>query len=380
MDATDRGALAGLRLIVVGGGAAGLSVAFEAARRGAAIVVIDAGKAGRGALWAAAGMITPSFEVINADVAHPRLHDLAFRALARWPSFAAAVEGMSSVDVDLRLDGAFASGVPVPDRSAGWEGGALRIDAADARALEPALNEALADIWFAEGEGQVDNRLLSRALVRALHALGVAVIEHAPVADLIERGGRIVGVRTGDDRSWDGDAVVWCVGATPRLATQHTIELQPVGVPVKGQIFALRAETFAPAPPRRVIRGRGVYLAPKRDGRVVVGATMEEGLSDLAVERAAVDGLRRGAAGLAPAARNAEIMDMWAGVRPGSPDEAPFLGPVGPDGLYCASGLHRSGVALAPAVADMLCDRLEGLEDSLAEAFSPTRLGRMRAE
>lgn len=372
------------RILVIGGGAAGLCIARALNRRGAAVTVCEAGRIGRGALWASGGMLAAGFEAAaEMDPAHPltpALYALAERGADLWADWAAALAQETPRAIGWRRDGAL---LPVQD-----EGDLARLDAAMARALalgatvdrlgpdqaaalEPSLSRLAGALVF-PCDGQLDNRALGPVLGASLARNGVILRENAPVRTLIEQGGRIAGVELAGGGRIAADAVILATGA----ARSPLHPGLPALTPVKGQMLA-----FALAPdraPRRIIRGFGIYLAAKPGGRLVAGATSEPGADDLQTDEAAITTLADRARALCPALADAPIVERWAGLRPALTDLMPAIGATKPDGLFLALGGYRNGVLLAPVMAEALAGLVfedAAPEAALAAPFTPDRAG-----
>jgi glycine oxidase len=365
---------------VVGGGAIGLAVAWRSARAGLAVTVVDAAP-GRGASWAAAGMLAP---VTEAHYGEEALLGLNLAALARWPSFAAELAEAAGVDPGYRETGTLTVARDADDNAAlddlyayqrelGLE--VERLRGRECRALEPALAPRVRGGILVPGDHQVDNRALVRALLAAAERAGVR-LERARAAGLEVAGERVCGVRTAGERFVPADTVVLAAGAASGDLDGLPPALRPPVRPVKGQLVHLRALPGA-ALPARVIRGLDVYLVPRGDGRLVVGATVEERGADVTVTAGAVLDLLRAAEELLPGVRECALVETVAGLRPGSPDNAPLIGPGGLDGLVVAAGHYRNGILLAPVTADAVAALLTGgAPPADLEPFSPRRFAK----
>ncbi|MDT8340511.1 MAG: glycine oxidase ThiO [Longimicrobiales bacterium] len=373
-DASD-----GLRdVVVVGGGVVGLASARELARAGARVTVVDPQRADARATWAAGGMLAPLGE---APEPGPFL-DLALRSLTLWPDFAREVESAAERTVGLHLDGKLLTAATSAeevrlDARRNWlraEGHAARwVDGAGARTLEPALSGAVRAGLLLEGNGRVDNRTLQEALGDAVRAAGGEVRRGTVVALLRDRG-RACGVAL--DR---GEALraAWVVLAAGAWSGGLAGLPRPLPVrPVRGQMLAFAAPE---RPLERVVTSARVYLIPREtaDGPVVVvGATSEEVGFDRSVDPAAQTRLASGARALVPALVAAPVVERWAGLRPGTPDDLPLLGPdPGTPGLLYATGHYRNGILLAPATARAVLGWITGDPPGGMEAFRPDRFG-----
>jgi len=363
-------------LVVIGGGIIGLSAARAAAGRGLRVRVLERDAFGGGATRAAAGMLSPLAE---AGSGGPFL-ELGLRSLRMYGAWVEELEAASGIPVEFRRGGKL-----LPARSDGREEGlSARQDLARAHGIsaewlgEGALaGEAagLAAEWrsalLIHDDYRVDSRALARALVAAASRDGIVLSEGHPVAALIREGDRVVGVTLGDGTRIEAGAVLLAAGAwSPQIGSLP----RPLGVrPVRGQMLALLPEAL---PSRRAIEDGGTYLVPRDDGRLLVGATVEdtgfcEGNTVLGIRT-----LLDAAARLAPSLEGARILEMWSGFRPGTLDGHPILGPD-PDveGLLISTGHYRNGILLAPITALLVGALAAGevLEaaDTVSTAFHP---------
>jgi glycine oxidase len=365
-------------VVVVGGGAIGLAVAWRAAQAGMAVTVVDQAP-GRGASWAAAGMLAPVTEVHFGE---RQLLALNLAAADRWPSFAAELEEAAGQPVGYRPGGTLAVARDADDNAAledlyqfqlrcGLE--VERLRSRECRQLEPGLAPSIRGGVLAAGDHQVDNRALVQALVVACERAGVRLVE-GRVAELAVEGGRVTGVvlAASGERLAAG-TVVLAAGCWSGGIGGLAAEALPPVRPVKGQLLYLRGPADQPLCSRNV-RGLEVYVVPRGDGRVVVGATVEEQGFDTTVTAGAVHDLLRAALELLPEAAELELAETVVGLRPGSPDNAPMLGPAGPDGLVVATGHYRNGILLTPVTADAIAELLaSGRVPELIAPFGPER-------
>lgn len=369
---------------VVGGGVVGLGIAWRLAQAGRRVRVVERGEVGRGASWAAAGMLAPAAEIGFEEL---DLYALGRESLARWPAFARAVEAASGVGVGYRDEGTLVvaddrdslralrrlfqfqteNGVPVE-----WLSGP---EAAEA---EPLLSPRLPGAVLSPGDHQVDNRALVRALRVAAERAGAAVLEGTEVA-AVEPDPRRPALRLGDGTRVEAAVVVVAAGAwSARLGG---LEPAPPVRPVKGQMLALRQRPEAGLELRYVVRGPAAYLVPKPGGRLVVGATSEEVGHDTHVTAGGLYRLLEGAVEVVPGVEEMDLLETWAGLRPASRDHAPLLGDSPHPGVVYATGHYRHGVLLAPVTADEVAAavlaRLDGRPETrpLLAPFSPTRFG-----
>ena len=365
-------------LTVVGGGIVGLACAWRAAQRGMSVVLLERDRLGMGASDVAAGMLAP---VTEADFGEDALLELNLAAAERWPAFAAELAEASGTGCGFRRCGAL---VVAADRDDAEElrrlaelHGALGlssrwISARDARALEPGLSPRVRGAIDAPGDHQADPAATVRALAEACRRAGVELREQVEVGEVIRSGGRAAGVRTATGEVAAG-AVVIAAGAW-----SASLGLDPPPVrPVKGQIASLRASDLAPAP-RRIVRTPRCYVVARDDGRVVLGATVEERGFDRATTADGVFRLLEAAREVLPDIGELEWTGVRAGLRPGTPDNLPLIGRGALDGLIWATGHYRNGVLLTPLTSDLVADVLEGRGDPPA-VLAPDRFATAEA-
>ena len=355
-------------VVIVGAGAIGTAIAWRAAQRGLRVALVDPDPT-RGAWHTAAGMLAPITELHYTESALLRLN---LDSLARYPGHVAELSGLTGLPtgylecgtVEVAWDGADLRGL----RDLHAFGAALGLSSRlltgrELRELEPSLAAGLPGGLLAEFDHQVDPRLLHAAQLRAAEQLGATV--HRAAAQLDVRDGRVHGVRLPDGSALAAGAVVLAAGAwSGRL---HRVAVRPV----KGQTLRLRLA--GPARPSRVVRatvrGAPVYVVPRGDGRIVVGASSEEAGFDTAPRAGAVYELLRDAQSVVPELGEAVLEEVCTGLRPGSADNAPLIGPTGVAGLLLATGHYRNGILLAPVTAEAVAALLAG--DPAPEVVAP---------
>jgi glycine oxidase len=313
------------------------------------LVVVFDPDPGAGASAAAAGMLCP---VSEAHYGEQRLLELNLASARRWPSFAAELEAASDIDVGYRRDGTLAVAFDDDDlrvldellsfqQSLGLDSARLR--SRECRALEPRLSPRVRGGIFVDGDHQVDNRSVVAALLRAAERAGVRIVREA-VASPAEVDADIVVVAAG----------CWSASLCPDVSVR----------PVKGQILRLRFDPDDPVLTRNVrglVAGRSVYLVPRSSGELVVGATVEEQGYDTTVTAGAVDDLLRAAIDLVPGVSELELVETRAGLRPGTPDNAPIIGWSRSDPrVIHATGHYRHGILLTPITADVVASLVAG--------------------
>jgi glycine oxidase len=370
---------------IIGAGVIGLAIAWRLAARGTPVRVFDRGAAGAGASHAAAGMLAACAE---AEPGEEALVALGRESQARWPAFAAELLAASGIDVELRPEGTLLLALTADDQARLTHqlvfqqklGLPLQwISAADTRRREPHLAGKLAGAVFSPEDRQVDNRKLVTALRVAAEAAGASVSEYQPVSAISSRGGRVDGIILGDGTKVPADVVVLAAGAWARSIEGVDPKLRPPVRPIKGQMLALRMDPAAPLL-NHVVWAPGAYLVPRRDGRLLVGATVEEKGYDTSLTAGGILTLLEAAWRAVPAIEELPVDEMWVGHRPGSRDDAPILGAGPIDGLIYATGHHRNGILLAPTTADAIARLvLDGAIEALVRPFGIERFGLLAA-
>lgn len=369
---------AAVDVAVVGGGLIGLGIAWRCAQRGLSVTVVDPAP-GSGASRTAAGMLAPVTELHYGEQS---LFTLNRQSAQRYPGFAAELESVTGVDVGLRRTGTVVAAWDAADLAA------LRDLSAYARSLDhpvemltgrelrrevPLLSPGLPGGLIAPDDHQVNNRSLHTALTAALAAADGRVLRERVTAVRLSRG-RVTGVVT-EGGPVPAGVVVLAAGAwSGRIAGLPAASVPPVR-PVKGQTLRLRlpdGEVLG-CVVRGTVRGSPVYLVPRRDGELVVGASTEEAGFDRNPRAGAVYQLLRDAQSLLPLVAEARLDEVSTGLRPGSPDNAPLIGPAGVDGLVLATGHYRNGVLLTPVTAD-------GVADLITHGVAPPELAPFRPD
>ncbi len=360
-------------LLVIGAGVIGLAIAWRAARRGMRPLVLDAGEPGGGATGVAAGMLAP---VTEADFGEQALVELNLASARRYPAFVTELEqaggdltgylrtGTLSVAVD-RDQAEELARLHDLQRSLGLE--ARWISARECRALEPGLSTRVAGGIEAPGDHQVSPRLLASALRAALERAGGSVRPHTRADSLAIESGETAGVVLDSGELVAARTVVVAAGARSAELGLPPGAAVPVR-PVKGQILRLRGDPAAPVT-TRIVRTPGVYAVPRADGRLVVGATVEDRGFDAAVTAGGVLELLREAYDVLPGITELELLQASAGHRPATPDNEPVVGEGAVPGLIWATGHWRNGVLLAPVTADAVVSLL--VDGELAPELRP---------
>jgi glycine oxidase len=375
----------GYDAIFVGGGVIGLASAWRAARRGAHVCVLERERPAAGATGVAAGMLAP---VGEASWGEEALLSLNLESLRRWPAFARELEGESEMEIGFAPHGAIHVALDRDEaeelrrryelhHKLGLESEWLAGRAC--RALEPGLATTVRGGAHVPGEASVDPRRVVAALLAALERHDVDVHGGAEVTAAERRDG-VWRVETADGRGFPGAVLVVAAGCWSGGAEWVPPEARPPVRPVKGEILTLRGSADEPAC-ERIVAGERVYMVPRADGRLIVGATVEERGFDTTVTAGGVHELLREAYRLLPDIAELELVEATAGLRPGTPDNAPVIGVSALKGLLIATGHFRNGVLQAPLTADGIAALLAGEEPPFdAAAFSPQRFAGRTAE
>ncbi|MFF1283676.1 glycine oxidase ThiO [Streptomyces sp. NPDC058299] len=371
-------------VLVIGGGIIGLVTAWRAAQRGLATAVVDP-EPGGGAARVAAGMLAAVTELHYGE---ETLLALNLESARRYPEFVAELSGLTGHDPGYRRCGTLAVALDADDRAHLRDLHSLQqrsglasewLSGRECRRLEPMLAPGVRGGLRVDGDHQVDPRRLSAALMAACERAGV-VFHRAWTERLDIAGGRATGVTTADGTGLSAGQVVLAAGSLSGRLAGLPEELRPPVRPVKGQVLRLtvprRFAPFLSRTVRAVVRGSQVYLVPRENGELVVGATSEEQGWDTTVTAGGVYELLRDAHELVPGITELPLTETRAGLRPASPDNAPLLGPSGLDGLLLATGHHRNGVLLTPVTGDVLAHTLvTGTLPPEARPFTPRRFG-----
>ncbi|MBU0900354.1 MAG: glycine oxidase ThiO [Gammaproteobacteria bacterium] len=346
-------------VLVLGAGVVGLLSAFQLAVAGKTVVLVEAGFIGQESSWAGGGIVSPLY---------PWRYSPAVTALAHWsqdfyPRLAEQLLEQTQIDPEVYVTGLYWLDLDDDAEALAWaqrEGRALQsVDIAAVQRAVPALAVGFGRALQMADVANVRNPRLVKALRAALQQMpNVTVHEQCAVSGFIRDGGRITGVQTAQG-DMHADQVVLAAGAwSGELMKTLGIEL-PV-VPVKGQMILYKcAEDFLPA----MVLAKGRYAIPRRDGHILIGSTLEHAGFDKTTTEEALASLKASAVELLPALANAEVVGHWAGLRPGSPEGIPYIGPVpGYEGLWLNCGHYRNGLVLAPASCQLLADLMLGRE------------------
>ncbi|MDQ7003153.1 MAG: glycine oxidase ThiO [Ghiorsea sp.] len=366
-----------MKVVVIGAGLIGMLTALRLKQQGADVLIIEKGKVGSESSWAGAGILCPIHPWLYPD----SFSDLVNASLALYPELQTELEKETGHDIQRIQSGllipCFADDKVKHQDAAqqwssrfGWD--MQRLTGEEARAIEPTLSFNAQEALYWHDVYQVRNPELLKAVLLYLQKLDVEIIEHCEVAQLLEDdAGQVCGVKTQQGDSYEADAVLLAAGSwSANLAAQSGFDLAVK--PVKGQIVLLKTK---PNTLKHIVKHDDAYFVPRQDGRVLVGATME----DVGFERgntvAALSELLNATQRLVPGLKDAEIEQQWMGFRPGSPDGLPYLGEVASkQGLWVATGHYRNGVALAPITAQVMAAWICGTQPNInMDAFAPDR-------
>ena len=385
-----------VEITVVGGGVIGLSVAHEAARKGHTVLIVEKKTPGGGATPVAAGMLAP---IAEAEPALPQMIDLGLESCRLYPDFVGRLEEDTDIACGYRTEGMLRIALDrghldeLEHRAVAYDErglGAERLSGSDVRALEPGLSSRVVGGIRTTIDRQVDPRALSAALIAALEQRGVSIAAPAEVTAIHRsQSGSITGVdvsgagsdsgadvsgagnETGDTATVRTSVVVAAAGAwTAELLELAALPLRPV----KGQTVRLRADSPEAPMLRHVVASPDVYLVPRCDGELVIGASMEEQGFDARPRAGITIDLLGHAWRVFPSVYDFEMCEVNVGFRPALPDHMPAIGPVDDGGLFVATGHYRNGIMLAPVTAKYAVEAIE--TGRVPEALVPFQVTR----
>jgi glycine oxidase len=373
-------------VVIVGAGVIGLAAAWRLTQHALRVAILDPDPA-RAASRAAAGMLAPVTEVRYGE---EELLALGVESLRRYPSFVADLEAATGHNVGLRTDGTLLAATDAGDRallsdlhdfqrSLGLD--AELLTSRDCRALEPGLSPDIRCGLHVRSDHSVDNRRLCTALLAAVEDS----VRREAVAGIEVAADQVRGVRLRSGERISSGKVVLAAGPWSGEIDGVPDHVRPQVRPVKGEILRLRTRAMSGDLPTRSVRGlvnsHEVYLVPRSDGELVVGATVEEAGFDATVRAGAVRELLRDARAVFPAIDELELVETMAAHRPGSPDNRPIVGATDIDGLVVATGHYRNGILLTPVTTDLVVAAVTGKSDdtALAPLVSPQRFAGVRA-
>lgn len=363
---------------IIGAGVAGLGIGWRLRQAGYDVHVYDKGKAGAGASHAAAGMLAA---VMEAEPGEDALLPFVLSAQDMWPSFTQELEAASGVRIGYQETGTlFIAGEKddeglIEQRYAFLAARGLpveRLSRTELRKKEPYFAPRVSGALFSPHDHQVDNRALTQALLRACQKSGVHLHEHTPVNALTLDGDRITGMDAGGQHIEAGHIILAAGAWSATLPGIPPAAVPPV-FPMKGQLLALQMDTRMPLL-RHVVWTRHVYLVPRADGRLIIGATMEDKGFDDSLTGGGLLHLLHRTWEVLPGMEELPYIESWTGFRPTSRDDAPILGPSGIKGLTYATGQHRHGILMTPIVADTVARYVsDGVMPNIAGGMTMAR-------
>ncbi len=346
---------AGSDLVIIGGGIIGIAIAVELKLRGATVTVLS-DNFSQAATHAAAGMLAPNAERLTS----PQMLALCQRSLQLYSEWVRKLEDITDIETGYLPNGILAPVYELPD-STESSNNAIWLDQNAIHLQQKGLSEEVLGGWWYPEDGQVDNRALIKALVQAAQNLGVELREGVRVNSIQQQQGKVTGLRTSVGNI-EADKYVLATGSWSN-------QLLPLPVyPIKGQMLSLQMSD--PYSLQRVIYGDDIYLVPRQDGRLIIGATVENVNWTPDNTPGGINQLLTSALRLYPNLANWSITETWWGYRPETPDELPILGTSSCDNLYLGTGHYRNGILLAPVTASLLADLiLEAKADPILQAF-----------
>ena len=369
-------------VLIIGGGVIGLSIARELHKRGAKKVsVIDRGPIGREASWAAAGMLAPNIET-DSDL---DFHKFGIESLELYPKFAAELLEETGIDIELDRSGtlclAFSEeSIALQKTYARQQGRNVAVEilsSEELHRLEPSISSDVHTALFYPNDWQVENRKLVEALREYAQQSGINIVENIEVSELLIEDRRVRGARTfaGEFRA---DTTVIATGAWTSHIKIGDISM-PVSVkPIRGQMlsFSLNERLL-----RHVVYSHRGYLVPRNDGRILVGATVEDVGFDKTVSDEGIDELTHAAVEILPRLADTRIGETWAGLRPFADDGLPVLGDIpGWENVIVATAHYRNGILLAPKTGEIVADRIiDGIESDFLKLFGVGRFETAKA-
>ncbi len=351
-------------ILIIGGGVIGLAIAVELRQQGCSVTVLSR-DFGQAASHAAAGMLAPYAEQIPPG---PML-ELCLRSRSLYPDWVTKLESLTGQEVDYYPCGILSPVYDLPVQTQPLADSSRWLDHDEIHRYQPGLGSEIVGGWWHPDDGQVDNRKLVSALRQAAQLLGVNILEGVEVTALLQRGGQITHAQT-ERGDFQADTYVLASGSWAK-------ELLPLPIfPVKGQMLALRMpqEQGQPLPLQRVLFGPNTYLVPRKDGRLIVGATSERVNWQPENTPQGIQTLLTRAIRLYPPLAQWAITDFWWGFRPGTADEQPILSPSPCDNLIFALGHYRNGILLAPITANLIGNLIvNNVSDPLLGSFHGDR-------
>lgn len=365
------------KILIIGGGIIGLSIGWQLAKRGNKVEVLESRRAGRGASYVSAGMLAPHSEMGFEDF---RIFELCRKSLELYPDFARELSRDSGINIEVEKDGCLLPGFDRDDaerlrriydfrEKVGLP--VVWLSGTEAREFEPLLSPKCTGAIWIEDDAQINNRLVLEALKKAFDKCGGTLYEDHPVERVNVRDNKVVGAHFhGIDVEYE--VVVIAAGAWSKQIEGIPENIKPPVRPVKGQIINLVKSDSCKL--TKIIRAPDVYLLPKSDGRLVVGASNEEMGFDTNPTAGGIYRLLERAWEAVPSIYDLAIGSIEVGLRPGSRDHEPIVGDCEIEGLYFATGHYRNGILLTPVTAIELSNWIStGNPSEILEPFKISR-------
>ena len=365
------------KVAIIGGGVIGLSIGWQLAKNNLDVTIYDRNLAGQGASWAAAGMLSPRAE---AHIQESHLLQLGLASAELYPEWVEELESDSQISVDYRTHGTLMVAIDRDDQAELEHHYAVQLaldlpvewlTGAETREIEPYLSPRVTGAVSCKNDFQVNNRLMVQALIQAFEKFGGNLRQQTPVRKIEIRNERAIGIQVQEDFI-EADLIILSAGCWSSQIDGLPDWVRPPVRPVKGQMIALRMAS--PTTLQHVIYAPDAYLAPKSDGRLLIGATCEEQGFDTKITAGGMFELLRGAWEVLPSIYELPIDETWAGLRPGSRDNAPILGKTQIENLIMATGHYRQGILLTPVT----CREINALimTDQTSNLIAPFMLER----
>jgi glycine oxidase len=349
-------------VLIIGGGVIGLSIARELHRKGVRqITIVDRGTMGREASWAAAGMLAPNIETDT----HPEFHRFGIESLELYPGFSEALLEETGIDIELDRTGTLFLAFDETEESAVDETFTLQrsrgvnvelMTGTELRELEPMISHAAGPALLYPDDWQVENRLLVDALIGYAERNGIRIVENTEVVSLLSDGIKVIGASTIERDVLAGVTII-ATGAWTSLIKIRDVAL-PVDVrPIRGQMISFQVQLKVL---RHVVYSTAGYLVPRADGRILVGATVEDVGFENAVTQEGLESLVMTAIGILPdVIPPLRVSERWSGLRPFAPDGLPVIGTIpGFENLIVATAHYRNGILLAPKTAEIIAEKI----------------------
>lgn len=341
-------------MIIAGAGVAGVLTALELRERQVNVLVLERGEPGREASTAAAGMLAAT-----DPQTPPALRGMALKSARIYPDFVEKLERSTGIELDFRRQGTIVLGEEAAP------GSYQQLSPEHLQRIEPAL-QAHGRPAFLVAEDTVDPVPLMQAGLRAAELAGIEIRTNVAVQQMRWKGNQVE--VTTDTGVLSAHSAVNCMGSWSGAPVR----------PRKGQMLYLGSTR--PGVLKHVVRAPEVYIVPRSSGKVLVGTTVEDVGFDKSVRKETIQALHDAAGRYVPELATARVVEMWAGLRPGSPDDLPLLGPTGQRNVFLASGLFRNGILLAPVAARIIADLVMGKQPEIdITAFSPARFAVARS-